>query len=101
MASLHPILFKLISLFWFMSSDLFYSFLLALIPFGMGVLPFVPPILVLVTQPPPMEHPFASQLNSEPLCFMTEYLGLWFNLTFGPFKALMLGFKRLQVRNIH
>ena len=51
---------------------------LALIPFGMGVLPFAPHIPVSVTQAPPREHPFASQLNSGPLCFMTEYLGLRF-----------------------
>ena len=38
----------------------------------MGVLPFVPPILVLVTTQRLREHPFGSQLNSEPLCFTTD-----------------------------
>ena len=42
----------------------------------MGVLPFALHIPVSVTQPPPMEPPFASQLNLGPLYFMTEYLGL-------------------------
>ena len=63
-----------------LSADLFLLlYHLALIPFGMGVLPFARHTRVSVTHPPPMEHPFASQLNFGPLSFMTEYLGLGSN----------------------
>ena len=53
-------------------TSFFFYLLIALIPFKMGVLPFVPLILVLVTTQRLREHPFGSQLNSEPLCFTTE-----------------------------
>ena len=45
---------------------------LALIPSKTGALPFAHHIPLSVTQQLPREHPFASQLNSGPLYFMTE-----------------------------
>ena len=56
---------------WF-KFDLFYF--IASIPSKMGALPFAPLTPVSVTQQLPREHPHASQLNSGPLCFMTEKL---------------------------
>ena len=53
-------------------SDLFMT--LALIVLEMRVLPLPPRTLLSGTQTPPMEHPFANQLKSGLLCFMTEYL---------------------------
>ena len=45
----------------------------ALIPLGTGALLFAPHIPLSVTQPPPLDHPFDSQLNSGSLCSMTEW----------------------------
>ena len=74
-----------------LGSDLFIS--LALIPFGMGVLPLAPHIPVSVTQPPLMERPSASQSNSGPLCFMTEHLGLGLQVNLLNLLGFNIGFK--------
>jgi hypothetical protein len=66
----HNFVLTYLSLRFFESEPLLSPIALSLL--RMGVLPFSFRIPVSVTPPPLREHPIVNQLNSGPLCFMTE-----------------------------